>query len=134
MNRKTILIAGLAVALACVASITRAQALGESAIKVVPGAERASVKVIYAHAPVTAVEVKFTSSEGVLVQDRIASASPKGFIKKYDLSRLEANSYWVEIKSRELTVVYKLELGRDGKTSMPVLQTTTYQHALLASN
>lgn len=134
MNKKTILIAGLAVALACVALITRAQTPGEPAVKVVPGAERGTVKVIYAQAPVTAVEVKFIGNEGVVMQDKITSLSQKGFIKKYNISRLEANSYWIEIKSPELSVTYKLEVGRDGKTSLPVLQTTTYHHALLASN
>jgi hypothetical protein len=136
MKKNITITAGLALALSLFTiANSNAQLKSEPSVKVIPAFEKGTLKVIYAHNPIQDVEVKFFSSEGLVLIDKIKSrAGQKGFIKNYDMSQLEAGSFVVEINSPGLSVTYKLELTRDGKTTLPVLQTTTYQHALLASN
>jgi hypothetical protein len=134
MKNTSALIAGLALALSAFSfAPASAQLAGEPPVKVVPTLDKGILKVIYAHNS-PSVEVKFYDAQGLMLTDRIkGSAAQGGFMKRYDIRNLKSNSYWVEITSPELSVTYKVD-NQGKESSVPVLESTTYRHAMVAKN
>lgn len=116
------------------AGITTAQPQDEPAVKILPAAEVGTLKVVYGYDSRSTVEVRFIGESGLLKTDRIkAGTFNKGFLKKYDVRRIKDNSFWVEISSAELKVRYKMVSSADGKSFIPHLEQTTYNHPLVAA-
>ena len=111
---------------------TNAQLI-EPAVKFLPAGEKGLLKVLYAHDTQSNVDVKFLGENGLLKADRIKAGSfSKGFSKKYDVSRIKAKSFWVEISSADLTVRYKMIETKDGQF-VAYLEKTIYNHPLVAA-
>lgn len=135
MKKKMTIVTGLATALFLLAfQYTNAQAINEPAVKVIPTNENGSVKVIYAHDNALPVEVKFFGEDGLVISDKISTESfDRGFIKKYDIQKLAATTYWVEVSTKEFSSTYKLVKSADRKGWQSILESTTYTYGLLAS-
>lgn len=130
MKTKSIL-AGLVIMLSTAFS-TKAQS-PESAVRILPAAEKGMLKVLYAQKSESAVSVKFLGENGILKADRIKAGSfEKGFSKKYDVSRIKYRIFWVEVSSADLTVRYKMVASKEGAFT-PYLESTTYNHPLVAA-
>jgi hypothetical protein len=129
--KNNIFFTGLIFALS--AAFTANAQSSDPAIKILPAAEQGTVKLIYAHDSKNAVVVKFLDENGLLKTDHVKAGSfQNGFLKKYDISRIQANTLWVEVSSGDLTVRYKLmhdQLGR----FVPYLEQTTYNHPMVAT-
>lgn len=131
MKTRSIILSGLVVMLS--AAFTNAQSL-EPAVKILPAAEKGMLKILYAASTEKAVDVKFISENGLIKSDRIKAGSfQKGFTKKYDVSGIKANAFWVEVSSNEMTVRYKLIESKDRQSFVPYLEKTTYNHPLVAA-
>jgi len=131
MKTKLIFAGMLAAVLA--AWTVNAQSLDEPAIKILPSVEQGKLKVLYARGAENAVDVKFIGENGLLQSDRIKAGSfQKGFIKKYDVSRIKEKTFWVEVSSGDLKVRYKL-VAKDEKTMVLYLEQTTYNHPMVAT-
>lgn len=132
MKTKVIL-AGMIIAVLAAWTVN-AQAPDEPSIRILPAAEQGKVKLVYARDSRSNVDVRFMDESGLLKSDRIKAGSfEKGFIKKYDVSRIKNKSFWMEVRSADLTVRYKLVESRDGKSFVPYLEQTTYNHPLVAT-
>lgn len=130
MKTKSIL-AGLVILLSA-AFTTHAQLI-EPAVKILPGSEKGQLKVIYAYNSQNAVDVKFLGENGLLKSDRIQAGSfTNGFSKRYDVSRIKAKSFWIEVSSADLSVRYKMIESKDGKF-VPYLEKTTINHPMVAA-
>lgn len=126
-----ILLTGVITALTAFFSVT-AQS-NDPAVKILPAAEQGILKVVYAHDSRNPVVVKFIDESGLLKTDRISAGSfNHGFLKKYDVSRIQSRSFWVEVSSGDLTVRYKLINDEKGRL-VPYLEQTTYNHPMVAT-
>lgn len=126
-----ILLTGVIVALAVSFAVT-AQS-NDPAVKILPAAEQGTLKLVYAHDSRNPVVVKFIDENGLLKTDRIHAGSfNHGFIKKYDVNRIQATSFWVEVSSGDLTVRYKMVNDHKGRL-VPYLEQTTYNHPMVAT-
>lgn len=129
MKTKSIL-AGLVIMLTAFSA--RAQSI-ESNVKILPASEKGMLKVHYVQESEGAVTVKFLGENGILKTDRIkAGTFSKGFSKKYDVSRINERTFWVEVSSADLTVRYKMVGSKDG-SFIPYLESTTYTRPLVAA-
>jgi hypothetical protein len=109
---------------------TKAQ--GQPAIKVVPGMEKNTVKLIYGYDKNETVEVSFLDKSGVISSERIKAKNfNHGFIKKYKIQRDQYDAIWIEVKSNEVAVTYKLIAPTDGKW-MAQLEKATYNYPTVA--
>jgi len=112
---------------------TQAQAF-EPAVKILPTGEKGILKVVYAHDAQSNVDVKFLGENGLLEWDRIkADSFSKGFSKKYNVRNIREKSFSIEISAADLTVRYKMIKSQDGSAYVPHLESTTYNHPLVAS-
>jgi hypothetical protein len=126
-----ILVAGVVVAAISAFSLT-AKAQGQPAIKVVPGMEKNTVKLIYGYDQNETVEVSFLDKTGTISTERIKAKNfNRGFIKKYKIQRDQYDALWIEVKSNEVAVTYKLIAPTDGKW-MAQLEKATYNYPTVA--
>jgi hypothetical protein len=130
MKTKSILV-GLVITFSTAFS-TKAQS-PESAVRILPAAEKGMLKVLYAQKSESAVSVRFLGENGILKADRIkAGTFENGFSKKYDVSRIKDRIFWLEVSSADLTVRYKMVGSKEGAFT-PFLESTTYNHPLVAA-
>ncbi|NOT75801.1 MAG: hypothetical protein HOP08_12815 [Cyclobacteriaceae bacterium] len=135
MKAKAIITAGLFIILSSPIINTFAQTIDEPAIKILPTVQKGILKVLYAYNNNEAVEVKFFNADGPIVTDKIKSGTfQNGFSKKYDVRKTSPGDLWVEVSSEDLSVTYRLVESNDGKGFVPLLEKTTYNHQLVASN
>ena len=133
MKTRSILLSGLVVMLSAAFTAANAQ-LDEPAVKILPSVEKGIIKVLYAIDSDKAVEVKFLNESGLITLDKIKAGSfNKGFLKKYDISRIDGKSFWVEVSSADLTVRYKMIKSKERKSFIPYLEKTTYNHPMVAT-
>ena len=126
--------AGLVILLAASFTAVNARQLGgEPPVKILPASQNGFLKVLFASETDKAVEVKFYNENKMLVFDKIkGSSSRNGFIKKYDVSRLNSENFWIEISSAGMDVTYKIIQSEDG-TFNPVLEKTTYTQPMVVA-
>jgi hypothetical protein len=126
-----ILLTGVIIALTAFFAVT-AQS-NDPAVKILPAAEQGTLKLVYAYDSGNPVVVKFIDENGLLKTDRISEGSfNNGFLKKYDVSRIKARGFWVEVSSGDLTVRYKMVNDQKGRL-VPYLEQTTYNHPMVAT-
>lgn len=131
MNTKTIILGVVVAALSLFTLNASAQAPDLAPAKVV-SAKNDMIKLIYSHPAESSVEVKFLDSDGLIKRERIKAQSfEKGFAKTYKVERLSDDDFWVEIKSQDMTVTYKMTSTQKGIWSAE-LEKSTY-HPVVAS-
>lgn len=134
MKTSSLITAGLMILLATSFTAVNARQLGgEPPVKILPTNQNGFLKVLFASETDKAVEVKFYNETKMLVFDKIkGSSSRNGFIKKYDVSRLNSENFWIEISSAGMDVTYKIIPSEDG-TFNPVLEKTTYTQPMVVA-
>lgn len=126
------LIFGMVIAVISTLTISTARAQDQPAVKVVPGLEKNTIKVIYAYNTAESVDVKFLTGDGLFEQDNINGKNFEGgFIKKYNLESLKGGTFWIQVDSPELSVTFKMIPSSKGKWTAQ-LEKTTYNHTALA--
>ncbi|HWA34851.1 MAG TPA: hypothetical protein VG737_12005 [Cyclobacteriaceae bacterium] len=135
MKLNSIIAVGLVAVLSASFTGASAQQYGEVPIKILPSSEKGILKVWFATAAGQSVQVKFYDADGTLGSDNIkAGQFLKGFSKKYDVSHLKPGSFWVQVSSKSMDVTYKLVPSPDGRSLEAQLETSTYNHAVVAAN
>jgi hypothetical protein len=131
MKTQSIILAGLLVIFGAVA---QAQEINEPAVKILSTAEEGVLKVIYAYKLGQPVRVQFYNEDVVLFTDKIkANAFTNGFSKKYDVHNIRTGTFFIEVSSETMSVIYKLTKSADGKNFIPVLENASYQYPAVAS-
>ncbi|MCB0488440.1 MAG: hypothetical protein KDC99_08180 [Cyclobacteriaceae bacterium] len=127
MRTKTIILGMVVAALSIISlNVSNAQTAEFPPVKILP-AERDMIKLIFETETDQQVNVKFLDSKGMIARDRIKSKSfDGGFAKRYKVQRNMNDTFWIEVKSQELVVTYKVTGSKDGKW-MPELESTAYQ-------
>jgi hypothetical protein len=135
MKLQSIIVTGLIVVLTASFTGASAQQYGEAPIKVLPTTEKGIVKVWFAIPANQSVHVKFYDENGILGSDNIKGGKYlSGFSKKYDVSHVKPGAFWVEVSSASLDVTYKLVPSDDGRKLDAQLETSTYNHTVVAAN
>ena len=84
-----------------------------TSIKLLPSAQKGSIKVLYVNSQEKKVTVRIHGE--IEFTDKIRlSASDKGFIKKYDLSKLNSGTYWIEVEDSSLNLAFEVHIKEDG--------------------
>jgi hypothetical protein len=110
-----------------------AQSQDDSRVKIMRTGEPGVIKLLYAINTDEPLQVKFSTREGQIASDEIKGGPyPKGFLKKYDVRKINGNDFWIEVSSSNMTVVYRVVPARDRKTFIPYLEKTIYNHGLVA--
>jgi hypothetical protein len=132
MKTKTIIL-GVVVAAISTFTISKAKAQAqEPAVKIISTIDHDVIKVIYGYDTNEAVEVKFINADGIVKTDKInGKAFSGGFLKKYNVEKMQGGAFWVEVESPELTVTYKMTTAKNGKWSAQ-LEKTTYNYPIVA--
>jgi hypothetical protein len=123
---------GLVIAIIGTLTISSAQAQDEPAVKIVPGNELNTIKLIYGYESTKSVQVNFLTIDGLFEADKIDGRNfQTGFIKKYNVEALRGRIFWVQLDSPELSVIFKMTPSSNGKWATQ-LEQTIYNHTLLA--
>jgi hypothetical protein len=87
-----------------------------------------NLKLVFGYDSKVPVTVDFSDNEGIFGSDRVSQTKfTGGFIRRYKLNLTNMNSFWVDVKSNEVSARYKLTSAGNGKwTSM--LETVTYNN------
>jgi hypothetical protein len=110
-----------------------AQSQDDSRVKILRTPEAGVIKLLYAINTDETLQVKFSTREGEIASDKIKGGPyPKGFLKKYDVSKINSSDIWIEVSSSNMTVVYRLVPSKDRKAFTPYLEKTIYNHELVA--
>lgn len=127
MRTKTIILGMIVAALSIISlNVSKAQTAEFPPVKILP-ADKDMIKLIFETETGQQVNVKFLDNKGTIARDRIKSKSfDGGFAKRYKVERNSDDTFWIEVKSQELVVTYKMTGSKDGKW-MPELESTAYQ-------
>lgn len=128
MKTRLSIIAGLVVAMSAIAVVSNAQS--SATIKVLPTTKEGIVKLLVVGAPEETVQVKFYSIDGLVETDAV-KATGNGFNKKYDVRRIMARDFSMEVTSGGSTVTYTLT--KSGSKLTPFLVKESYTYPLVAS-
>jgi hypothetical protein len=127
-----ILLAGVVIAAISAFSL-KAKAQVEPSVKIVPGLDSNTIKLIFGYETTGAVNITFSDADGVISSDRLkGNAVAHGFIKKYEVNRAKTDAFWVRINSKEVALTYKLTAQKDGKWAAS-LEQGTYNFPTVAS-
>src|SRR5258708_415197 len=110
-----------------------AQQIGEPAVKILPTTEKGILKIMYAYHTNRPVVVEFFNEEGLLASDNIKGEIQNGFSKKYDVRNLRSG-FWIEVRSAEMSVTFKMVKSADRQTFVPHLEKTIYNYPPVAAN
>ena len=104
------------------------------AVKILPSANEGIFKVLYAYDTDRPVEINFINEDGVIISDRVKAAKFRhGFLKKYDVTKINSKNFWIEVKADNLSVTYKMTRSDKG-TYQPLLEKTIFHHDVVAKN
>ncbi|MEM7107525.1 MAG: hypothetical protein AAF519_04805 [Bacteroidota bacterium] len=83
-------------------------------IKILPTPSPSMLKLLYVNDISGTVKVKFYKGTSLIKRDQIKGKEfEKGFVKRYDLSDLDAGIYQVEIACEGMSVKYELSINPD---------------------
>ena len=134
MKIQSLITAGLLILSTSVIPVN-AQQIDDPAVKILPTAQKGILKVLFAYDTDQSVNVKFYNEEGELALDKIKGGTfHNGFSKKYNVRKLSSGNFWVEVSTATMSVTYKITESRGGQTYTPLLEKTSYNHPLVASN
>ncbi len=110
-----------------------AQTQNESRIKVLPTEKSGVIKILYAMSSDSPITVKFTAKNGETFYDQIKGNYSRGVIKKYDVRHINSDDFKVEISSAAIGATYRIMPSKDRRKFVSSLETTSYNHAVVAS-
>ena len=71
--------------------------------------EAGMLKVLYVNAHEKSVRGKIYGQDGLLISDKVKLAKDEnGFIRSYNLKKIDAGTYWVEISDTSTVVKYEI--------------------------
>ncbi len=109
----------------CTFAASGAFAQEQPAIRIYPSGE--NLKLVFGYDSKVPVLVDFYDSKGIFGSDKIDQTKfDRGFIKRYQLKRTDLKTFWVDVKSNEVSARFKLT-SSDGKWTS-VLETVTYNN------
>lgn len=111
----------LAAALTFTAAATFAQSAEES-VKIIPTDKSGVLKLIYAQETSEPLQVTFLSEKNVIEKDILKGNHPKGIMKRYDVSRISRNDFWIELSNSRMTLTYRIMPTNNGKSFTPFLE------------
>ncbi|MFM8739346.1 MAG: hypothetical protein ACKOC0_03985 [Cytophagales bacterium] len=127
-----ILLVGVVVA-AISACTLSAKAQTQPAVKIIPGLQSNTIKLIYGYDRNETVEISFLDKTGVIRSEHIKAKNfNHGFVKKYKIQRDQYDAFWVEVKNSDMIVTYKLVAPKDGQW-LAQLEKATYNYPTVAS-
>src|SRR5882724_6119232 len=132
--KKSAIVTGFVIILATIFSNTQAQT--EIPVKILPSAQAGLIKILFVHENLQSVQVKFYNSNGLYTLDFIdKNTFQSGFLKRYDISKVESEDFWIEISLADLSVTstYKMTKSKDKKTYEPQLEQTVLNYSVVAS-
>jgi len=133
MKTKILIIATAIVLLAGLFTSVRAQSTEEPTIKILPGNQPGQLKILYVHDTDQSVEVKFYNDDGLIAYDKIERGTfSKGFLKRYDVSRISEERFIIEITDENLSRRYSVIASDDNNAYTSVLERTTYLRPVVA--
>ena len=133
MKTKILIIATAIVLLAGLFTSVRAQSTEEPTIKILPGNQPGQLKILYVHDTDQSVEVKFYNDDGLIAYDKIERGTfSKGFLKRYDVSRISEERFMIEITDENLSRRYSVIASDDNNAYTSVLERTTYLRPVVA--
>ncbi len=108
MKRSTTLLTLLFATLFSVAAMATDPVKGSPEVRILPS-QAGMLKVLYVNAHEKTVHVKIIGQEGLLINDKVKlSKDDNGFIKLYNLKKLDAGTYWIEISDPSMVVKYEI--------------------------
>jgi hypothetical protein len=135
MKTKIFIVAATIVMLAALFTSVQAQSLNEPIIKILPSNQPGLLKILYVHDTDRSVDVKFYSNEGLIASDRIKGGTfKKGFLKRYDVSRINSEKFRIEISDESRSLWYTVIGADDDKTFTCVYERSTYPQPVVASS
>ena len=79
-----------------------------STVKILP-TKAGMVKVLYVNDHEKKVNVKITGQEGLVINDKVKlTEDDNGFLRSYNLEKLEPGTYWIEISDSSMAVKYQV--------------------------
>lgn len=128
------IVAGMVFLFGSIAHTVKAQQVGAPQIKVLPGADSRTLKLLVVGAQ-ESVQVKFIGPEGDITTDMIGERGGiDAFVKRYDLRRVDLPEFWMEINTAGTSATYKIVTPSKGKKLVPMLAKTTYTYPTIAAN
>lgn len=98
----------------------------EPAITIYPSGD--NLKLVFGYDSKVPVLVDFFDGKEVFGSDKIDQTKfDKGFIRKYQLKRPDLKTFWVNVKSNEVSAQFKLTSTGNGKWTS-TLETVTYNN------
>jgi hypothetical protein len=135
MKTKIFIIASVIVMLAGFFTSAQAQLSEVPTIKILPSNKPGLLKILYVHDTDQSVDVRFYNDEGLIASDRIdAGTFKKGFLKRYDISRISAERFKIEIVDENRSLMYSVKASDDNKAYTCVYERTTYLQPAVASS
>jgi len=110
-----------------------AQSESEPAVKILRTGKPGVIKLIYAIETNEPLTVKFITERGVAGSHRVKGAYPKGWLKRYDVSSIDNEDFWIEISSPQRVLTYRIA-PQDNERFTASLEKTTYNHMMVRSN
>jgi hypothetical protein len=99
--------------------------------KVLPTNGKGVIKLLVAENQGRTVSVKFYNDDGMIASDAIQGKDARGFIKKYDLSRLLYRTFWMEVNTETATFVYAIT--KSGDEISAELRESTHTYPIIAA-
>jgi hypothetical protein len=120
----------LAIAMIATTTFVSAQSSAESKVKILPGATANIVKVLYAEESSSPVTVKFITNTRGEKTDKVRNFR-NGFLKRYDVSKINDADYLIEVSSDKMTVTYRIVPAADKSHFVAQLAGTRYNDLLV---
>jgi hypothetical protein len=112
-------------------TVASAQAQTRPVTKVLPTNGKGVIKLLVAENQGRTVSVKFYNDDGIIASDEIQGKDARGFIKKYDLSRLLYGSFWMEVNTETASFVYAIT--KTGNEISAELRESTQTYPIIAA-
>lgn len=126
--------AGMVFLFGSICSTANAQQVGMPEVKVLPGADGRTLKLLVVGSH-ESVEVRFFGPEGEITTDIIKEKDGlDSFVKKYDVRKLTIPEYWMEINTAGLSTTYRIVAPAKNKRLVPLLAKTSYTYPVIAAN
>ncbi|MCA6074084.1 hypothetical protein [Fulvivirga sedimenti] len=108
MKRTTTLLTLVLATLFSISAMATDPINGTPEVKILP-TEAGKLKVLYVNGHEKTVHVKIFGQDGLLIDDKVKlNNTDNGFIKMYNLKKLDAGKYWIEISDASMVVKYEI--------------------------
>lgn len=111
----------------------QAQSSDEPAVRILRTPKPGIIKLIYAIETNEPLTVKFLTERGVVTSHKVKGVHPKGWLKRYDVSSIDSQDFWIEITTPERVLTYRVS-PQKSSNYVASLEKTTYNHMMVRSN